>query len=75
MSLLDWLKDKIEHPSHKFIYHAVDSTHAPGAAGQAVAMEAGKHYFRLWLSEMYLKNDTEWFQKWQIGRASCRERV
>jgi hypothetical protein len=64
MSLLDWLMDKIEHPSNKYIYHAVDPVHAPGADGQAVTMEAGKHYFRLWLSEMYLKNDTEWFQKW-----------
>lgn len=64
MSLLDWLKDKIEHPSHKMIYHTVDPTHAPGVDVQPVKMEAGKHYFRLWLAEMYLKNDTEWFQKW-----------
>lgn len=64
MSLFDWLKDKIKHPSRKFIYHALDPAHAPGVDVQPVKMEAGKHYFRLWLSEMYLKNDTEWFQKW-----------
>lgn len=64
MSLLDWIKDKIQHPSRKFIYHSLDAAHTPSANMEPVTMEAGKHYFRLWLSEMYLKNDTEWFQKW-----------
>ena len=63
MSLFDWFKNKIQHPSHKFIYHQLGAAHLDVNA-QPVTLEAGKHYFRLWLSEMYLKNDVEWFQKW-----------
>jgi hypothetical protein len=27
-------------------------------------LEAGKHYFRLWLVEMFLKHDRDWFKSW-----------
>lgn len=64
MSLFDWFKDKIKSPSHKFIYHPIDPAHHVGTSAQPVPLEAGKHYFRLWLTEMYLRNDVEWFQKW-----------
>src|SRR5438105_13565 len=63
MSLLDWFKDKIQHPSHKYIYQPLDPARVD-VTYQATPLEAGKHYFRLWLTEMYLKNDVEWFQKW-----------
>ncbi len=63
MSLLDWFKDKIKHPSRKYISKTLDPSHVD-VATPVTELEAGKHYFRLWLTEMYLKNDTEWFQKW-----------
>jgi hypothetical protein len=64
MSLIDWFKDKIKHPSHKYIYHRLNPAQHVDVSAQPVTLEAGKHYFRLWLSEMYLTNDVEWFQKW-----------
>lgn len=63
MSLLDWFNDKIKHPSQKYIYKALDPTHV-NVSYEATPLEAGKHYFRLWLTEMYLKDDVEWFQSW-----------
>ena len=63
MSLLDWFKNKIKHPSHKYIYHPLDTAHVD-VVQPVTTLEAGKHYFRLWLVEMYLKNDVQWFQQW-----------
>jgi len=63
MSLLDWFKDKIKHPSRKYIYQPLDPVQVD-VPSPITALEAGKHYFRLWLTEMYLKNDVEWFQEW-----------
>ena len=31
---------------------------------QASTAEAGRHYYQLWLREMYLKNDRTWFSTW-----------
>jgi hypothetical protein len=63
MSWYDWLIGKINHPSRHLIYHQIEAARTDTATA-IVPMEAGKHYFRLWLAEMYLKDDVKWFQEW-----------
>lgn len=63
MSLLAWFKDKFSQQSAHFIYHAFEPDHLDVDARPAL-LEAGRHYFRLWLCEMYLNRSVDWFQTW-----------
>lgn len=63
MGLFDWFKDKINSPGKHFIYHAIDTEHTDTGT-QTVSIQPNRDYFRLWLSEMYLKDDVRWFQEW-----------
>src|SRR5262245_15248540 len=64
MSVLDWLKEKFSYESSKYIYHFIAPDHVDTVEGNSESIEAGAAYLRLWLSEMYLKHDIHWFQKW-----------
>ncbi len=67
MSILTWFKDKIDHEAIHYKIVSLDPSHVrlkDGSVADSKALEADVHYFRLFLSEMYLKNDTKWFKTW-----------
>jgi hypothetical protein len=54
--VLNWFGDKFQR----------DATHrlAPFIADGGGALKANEHYFRLWLDEMFLKDERAWFTAW-----------
>lgn len=64
MSWLEWLKGFFANPAAKFVYQPIDATRVDDGATPSEAMKAGEHYFQLYLSEIYLKDDMKWFQQW-----------
>lgn len=64
MSLLDTVSGWVNRDSKKYMYVPIDPTHVKGATYSAEPLEEGTNYFRLWLSEMYLAKDREWFKSW-----------
>jgi hypothetical protein len=64
MSLWDTITGLIKKDSKKYIYVRIPPDHVRDAKSDGAPLEAGKHYFRLWLTEMYLKKEREWFKSW-----------
>jgi hypothetical protein len=64
MSLMDMISSWIERDAKKYMYVPIDIDHVKGATFSAEPLEGGKNYFRLWLAEMYLAKDREWFKSW-----------
>jgi len=64
MSLFDKLKDLFTKDAQKYAYVAIPRDHVnnPGFSGEP--LQAGKHYFRLWLAEMFLEKEVDWFRTW-----------
>ena len=58
MNLLQWLSDRWER-------EAGHSPYWKRPTEPPIIANAGEHYFRLSVSEMFLKNDREWFSAWQ----------
>ena len=54
--VLDWFGDRFQR----------DATHrlAPFIPDGVGALKANEHYFRLWLDEMFLKDERRWFTEW-----------
>lgn len=64
MSLFDTLNGWINRESKKYMYAPIDRDHVKGATYNTEPLEGGKNYFRLWLSEMCLAKELEWFKSW-----------
>jgi hypothetical protein len=64
MSLFDTVSSWVNRDSKKYMYVPIDTSHVKGATYNSEPLEGGKNYFRLWLSEMYLAKDLEWFKSW-----------
>jgi hypothetical protein len=64
MSLIDIIGQWINRDAKKYTYAPIDFSHVKDAAYSTEPLEGGKNYFRLWLSEMYLAKDREWFKSW-----------
>lgn len=67
MSLLDWFVTRFRDEAKKYKYVEIDPPHVNFKDGHQLnpaPLEAGKHYFRLWLVEMFIKNDRDWFKSW-----------
>lgn len=64
MALWDTIIGLVNKDAKKFIYAPIPKDHVKGAQTDDISLEAGKHYFRLWLTEMYLKKEREWFKSW-----------
>jgi hypothetical protein len=64
MSLIDTITGLFDRNSKKYIYAPIDFNHVQTATSSAEPLEAGKNYFRVWLSEMCLAKDREWFKSW-----------
>jgi len=60
-SLWTTISTWVQHPAAKYFYHPIARDHVENPQYAEGPLEAGVHYFRLWLTEMYLKNDHVWF--------------
>ena len=67
MGVLDWFKTRFSDEAKKYIYTEIDPSHVKFGDNHQInpqPLKAGTHYFRLWLVEMFLKNDRDWFKSW-----------
>jgi len=67
MGLLDWFQSRWKSEAKMYKYAEIAHTNVTTEGGGTAADEpltAGDHYFRLWLVEMFLANDREWFTSW-----------
>jgi hypothetical protein len=64
MGLWDTITGWVKKDARKYIYLAIPADHVKDAKTDGAPLEAGKHYFRLWLTEMYLKKERDWFKTW-----------
>jgi hypothetical protein len=64
MSLLDKLKAIFKEDARKRAYVFIRHDHTENATFDDKPLQAGKHYFRLWLSEMFLDKRVDWFREW-----------
>jgi hypothetical protein len=63
MALEKYLLELFRRDSSKFIFVPVETGRVVGDNSSRVQLEEEKHYFRLWLSEMYLAQDRDWFKE------------
>ena len=63
MSLWDTLKGWIDQDSTKLTYLPIDPSHVDRQI-DATPLQAGRHYFRLRLVEMFLQKQVAWFTTW-----------
>jgi len=54
-----WRRD-----ASKFTYSWIDTSHVEGLVPDSTPAKAGEHYVRLWLAEMFLQRDRDWFRSW-----------
>jgi hypothetical protein len=59
MSIIDWFSKQFNHDSKHYVL-----TRVPTDTVVSTKFVANKHYFRLWLAEMYLKNDGSLFRSY-----------
>ena len=67
MGLLDWFQSRWKSESDKYVYASIKNSNVindQGGTPSDQPFAAGDHYFRLWLVEMFLENDREWFTSW-----------
>lgn len=64
MALWDTITGWVQKDARKYIYAPIPIDHVKDAKADGAPLEAGKHYFRLWLSQMYLKKERDWFKSW-----------
>jgi hypothetical protein len=64
MNLLEVLKDWFRHEASKYLYHPIPFDHVRDPKYKDETAAAGARYFRLWLSEMGLERDRDWFTSW-----------
>lgn len=67
MGLLNWFQTLFRDEAKKYKYTEIDPTHIKFKDNHQInpaPLKAGQHYFRLWLVEMFLKNDRDWFKSW-----------
>jgi hypothetical protein len=64
MTLRDSIIGLFRRNASKYLYVAVPSDHVQDGQTDTDALVEGRDYFRLWLAEMYLKRDRDWFKTW-----------
>ncbi len=64
MSLLDRLKKIFSDPAQKRAFIFLPASRIENADFTDDPLESGKHYFRLWLAEMFLEKQVDWFRTW-----------
>lgn len=63
MAVFKFISDWFSREASHYVYTMIpaDRTDVPI---QATEVESGKHYFRLWLAEMFLRHDQKLFRTW-----------
>lgn len=67
MNILEKLTSVFGKAATRYVFAEIPTarvTHEDGSAGISQPVEAGKHYFRIVLAEMFLKKDRDWFASW-----------
>jgi hypothetical protein len=64
MALWETIVGWVDKEARKYLYVPIHTDHVKDAKSDVAPLEAGKHYFRLWLSEIYLKKERAWFKSW-----------
>lgn len=64
MSLWDTITGMVRHEVSQYLYVPIPAGHVEGGQGDTEALVAGRDYFRIWLTEMSLKRDRDWFSTW-----------
>jgi hypothetical protein len=55
-NILDWFRDRFQRDAQHRL-----APFLPDGTGE---LKANEHYFRLWLDEMFLKDERNWFKEW-----------
>jgi hypothetical protein len=66
-AVLDWFRSRFREQANHFLYVPIPSgrvTYTDGRKADDTALQSGNHYFKLWLVQMFLKNDRDWFASW-----------
>lgn len=63
MSLWGKIDELFKRDAKKLTYHRIPPSHTD-VGGDDELILPDKHYFRLWLAEMHLKRDRDWFKTW-----------
>jgi hypothetical protein len=65
--MFDWFKSRFSHDADHYLYVPIPAQRVRLSSGEkapdTVAV-AGEHYFRIWLVQMFLKKDRDWFSAW-----------
>jgi hypothetical protein len=64
MGLWETITGLVKKDAKKYLYVPIPASHVAGAPQDNAPLEAGKNYFRLWVTEMYLKKERDWFKSW-----------
>lgn len=64
MSLLSNLMGLFRRNARRYSYVEIPRGRVVGAELDDAPLESGQHYFRLWLNEMHLRRDRDWFSTW-----------
>jgi hypothetical protein len=64
MTLSETLMRIFRRDASRYLYLAIPPDHVRGGQQDRDALVAGRDYFRLWLSEMSLRRDRDWFKTW-----------
>jgi hypothetical protein len=64
MTLFERLTQIFTKDATKYAHVLIPRDHVENPGYPELELEAGKHYFRLWLNEMFLKKEVDWFRSW-----------
>ncbi len=64
MSLRKTVTGLFKRNASRYLYVPIPAERVLGGQVDTEALVAGRDYFRLWLTEMSLKSDREWFKTW-----------
>lgn len=64
MTLFERLTQLFTKDAQKYAYLPIARDHVANPTYLDEPLVPGKHYFRLWLSELYLAKEVDWFRTW-----------
>jgi hypothetical protein len=64
MTLRDTLVGVFRRNASRYLYVPMPPDRVSGGQADTAALVEGRDYFRLWLTEMSLKRDRDWFKTW-----------
>jgi hypothetical protein len=64
MAVWQQILDLFSHEAGHKVYARIADDHVEDAHYSVQSLSAGKSYFRLWVAEMFLANDRNWFAEW-----------